>query len=203
MHTSNSSAVNWVVRRVSKPYEWERRVMSGLWYALRVKPRSEKLVQTHLESKGYEAFLPTYLSRNRWSDRTKSVRMPLFPGYTFCRFDVNTRLPILITPGVLFIVGLGRTPLAVEEAEITSLQQAVNSGQPLRPWPYIKAGQTVEIEKGPLQGLCGIVLRVKNLDRLIISISLLMRSVAVEIDQGSVRPLKPEKPPTYSRILTA
>ena len=177
--------------------------MDGLWYALRVKPRFEKLVHTHLESKGYEAFLPTYISRNRWSDRVKSVTMPLFPGYTFCRFDVSSRLPILVTPGVQFIVGVGRTPLAVEDAEIQTLRHAVNSGQPLRPWPYVKIGQRVEIERGPLQGLNGIILRIKNVDRLIVSVSLLMRSVAVEMDHEWVRPLKDGKSSEFSADLIA
>jgi transcription antitermination factor NusG len=177
--------------------------MSILWYALRVKPRFEKLVHTHLEQKGYEAFLPSYVSRNRWSDRIKDIRLPLFSGYTFCRFNVNDRLPILVTPGVQFIVGLGRTPIAVDETEIETLRHAVNSGQPLRPWPYIKVGQRVEIERGPLQGLSGIVLRVKNVDRLIISVSLLMRSVAVEIDQELVHPITRAKPREYSNILSA
>src|SRR5215467_13789329 len=147
--------------------------MDGLWYALRVKPRFEKLAHTHLESKGYEAFLPTYISRNRWSDRVKSVTMPLFPGYTFCRFDVNSRLPILVTPRVQFIVDVGRTPL------------------------------TVENERGPLQKLSGIILRIKNVDRLIVSVSLLMRSVAVEMDQEWVRPLKDGKSSDFSADLIA
>jgi transcription antitermination factor NusG len=177
--------------------------MGGLWYALRVKPRSEKVVHTHLESKGYETFLPTYVSRNRWSDRVKSVTLPLFPGYTFCRFDVNSRLPILVTPGVQFIVGVGRTPLAVDDDEIQTLRHAVNSGQPLRPWPYVKVGERVEIERGPLQGLSGIILRIKNVDRLIVSVSLLMRSVAVEMDHEWVRPLKDGKSSEFSTDLIA
>lgn len=175
--------------------------MHVLWYALRVKPRFEKLVHTHLEGKGYEAFLPTYVSKNRWSDRVKSVTLPLFPGYTFCRFDVNSRLPILITPGVQFVVGMGRTPLAVDEAEIQTLRHAVNSGQPLRPWPYVKIGQKVEIERGPLQGLSGVVIRIKNVDRLIVSVSLLMRSVAVEMDHEWVRPLKAGNSSEFSDLI--
>lgn len=163
--------------------------MSVLWYALRVKPRFEKLVETHLESKGYETFLPTYISRNRWSDRVKEVRLPLFAGYTFCRFDINARLPILITPGVQFVVGMGRTPLAVDEAEIEAVRQVVKSGNNVCPWPYIRVGQTVEIERGSLQGLRGLVLRTKSETRLVVSVSLLMRSVAVEIDYENVRPL--------------
>jgi transcription antitermination factor NusG len=166
-------------------------MMSVLWYALSVRPRFEKLVQTHLEKRGHEVFLPTYVSRNRWSDRVKSVTVPLFPGYTFCRFDFNRRLSVLTTPGVQFVVGVKRTPLPVDEEEILTLQRSLSSGQPLQPWPYINVGQTVEIEQGPLEGLSGIVVRVKNVDRLIVSVSLLMRSVAVELDHHSIRPVKP------------
>src|SRR5262249_58233371 len=107
------------------------------------------------------------------------------------------------TTGVQLIVGLGRTPIAVDETEIETLRRAVSSGQPIRPWPYIKVGQKVEIERGPLQGLSGIVLRIKNVDRLIVSVSLLMRSVAVEVDQASVRPMKRATPSEYSNILSA
>src|SRR5215831_1668397 len=116
--------------------------------------------------------------------------MPLFPGYTFCRFDINARLPVLITPGVRFVVGMGSTPLPVDEWEIEGLRQVVASGNSMRPWPYINVGQMVEIERGPLQGLRGIVIRIKNVDRLIVSVSLLMRSVAVEMDHECLRPVK-------------
>jgi transcription antitermination factor NusG len=177
--------------------------MSVLWYALSVRPRFEKVVQTHLEKRGYEAFLPTYVSRNRWSDRVKSVTVPLFPGYTFCRFDVNRRLSILTTPGVQFVVGVKRTPLPVDEREIQTLQRSLSSGQPVQPWPYIDIGQTVQIERGPLTGLSGIVVRVKNVDRLIVSVSLLMRSVAVEIDQDWVRPVKPTRHIQHSARMIA
>jgi len=91
----------------------------------------------------------------------------------------------------------------VDESELDTLRRAVSSGQPIRPWPYVKVGQKVEIERGSLQGLSGIVLRVKNIDRLIVSVSLLMRSVAVEIDHQSVRPVKRDRPSDYSTILSA
>jgi len=162
--------------------------MADLWYALRIKTGCEKFVDLQLQSKGYETFLPTYISRNQWSDRVKAVRLPLFAGYTFCRFDVHARLPILITPGVQFVVGAGRTPVAVEEAEIEAVRRVINSGLPTQPWPYLKIGDTVEVSRGPLEGLRGLVVRAKNVDRLVVSVSLLMRSVAVELGRDSIQP---------------
>lgn len=163
--------------------------MNRLWYALHVRSRLEKAVLTQLQGKGYEAFLPTYTSVRRWSDRTKSVSLPLFPNYLFCRFDVHARLPILITPGVQSVVGAGKSPTAVDEEEIQALRHLLDSEATPQPWPYIDEGETVRVVAGPLSGLTGIVLRTKGCDRLILSISLLMRSVAVEIDRHDIEPL--------------
>jgi transcriptional antiterminator NusG len=163
--------------------------MGSLWYALSVRTRFEKLVNAHLQGRGYETFLPTYLERRKWSDRTKSLVIPLFPGYIFCRFDINARVSVLMTPGVNFVVGAGRTPVAVDESEIAGLRQAVGSGKPILPCPYKKVGEIVEIEQGPLRGIRGTIVRIENVDRLVLSVSLLMRSVAVEIDLSSVKPI--------------
>lgn len=163
--------------------------MERLWYALHVRSRFEKLVLTQLEGKGYEAFLPTYTSIRRWSDRTKSASLPLFPNYVFCRFDVHARLPILVTPGVHFVVSTGKTPTPVEDEEIAALHHLVSARVSPQPWPYIVEGEGVQVVDGPLTGLKGIVLRTKGCDRLIVSVSLLMRSVAVEIDRRHIEPL--------------
>jgi transcription antitermination factor NusG len=80
------------------------------WYGIRTKPRFEKNISTHLNAKGYEQYLPSYRSQRRWSDRSKIIELPLFPGYVFCKFDLSNRLPILVIPGVLSIVGVGNTP---------------------------------------------------------------------------------------------
>src|SRR5438876_2799562 len=80
------------------------------WYALQVRPRFEKVVALHLQHKGYEEYLPVYRSRRRWSDRIQEVEFPLFPGYIFCKFDVRQRLPILVIPGVMSVVGIGKSP---------------------------------------------------------------------------------------------
>jgi len=156
------------------------------WYALQIRPRFEKLAARHLTDKGYEGYLPVYTARRRWSDRMKSVEVPLFPGYTFCRFDIRQRLPILVSPGVLSIVGIGKTPTAVSDREIFSIQQLIASGLVCGPWPFVQVGQCVSVERGPLAGLEGIVIEVKSNLRLILSLPLLQRSVAAEIDSDCI-----------------
>jgi transcription antitermination factor NusG len=163
--------------------------MSDCWYALHVKPRFEKLVTTQLERKGYETLLPTYESKRQWSDRVKTLTLPMFPSYLFCRFDVHSRLPIVVTPGVMAILGPGRVPAPVGESEIASIRHVMASGAYAEPCAYISVGELVRVESGPLEGLTGIVLRIKGSERLVISVSLLQRSVSVELARASIKPL--------------
>jgi transcriptional antiterminator RfaH len=156
------------------------------WFALQVRVRHEADVTVHLESKGYEWFLPLYTERRRWSDRVKQVEAPLFPGYVFCRFNPNDRLPILKTPGVSQIVGYSRVPVPVDEQEIESIRTLVASGVPNFPCAYLEVGSRVRIEAGALRGLEGILTDLKGKRRLVLSITLLQRSVAVEIDSEAV-----------------
>jgi transcription antitermination factor NusG len=158
------------------------------WFALRVKPRMESLTAVALDAKGFEQFLPLQTVRRRWSDRVKTSEAPLFAGYVFCRFDPLKRLPILTTPGVSSIVGFGLNPTPVADEEISSLQTVMRSGFFAAPCPFIKAGQKVRIDVGPLRGTEGIVINVKNATRLVVSVNLLQRSVAVEIDRLWVSP---------------
>jgi transcription antitermination factor NusG len=174
-------------------------LMNDSWYALHVRPRFESTVELQLGGKGYEVFLPTYASRRRWSDRVKTVFQPLFPGYVFCRFDVNARLPILITPGVNAIIGVGKIPVPVDEEEICAIRSVMDSGLTSRPCDYIQDGESVRVETGPLAGLVGIVERSKNSDRLIVSLSLLMRSVSVEIDRTWVTRIDRPPLPVWNR----
>jgi transcription antitermination factor NusG len=159
------------------------------WFALRVKSRFEKKTALHLEGLGLEPFNPLYRSRRRWSDRIKEVDLPLFPGYVFCRFDPNDRLPVLQTPGVVSIVGFGGRPAPVDEEEIAAIQAIVRSGAPALPWPFLREGQRVRLVRGALRGLQGILLDVKSDCRLVVSVTLLQRSVAVEIDRGDIEPV--------------
>jgi len=159
------------------------------WYALRVRTSHEKAVACLLRHKGFNEFLPLYASCRRWSDRIQQIDLPLFPGYVFCRFNAQDRLPILTTPGIVHVVGLGRIPEPVDEREITALQSVVESGLLMQPWPFLKVGQRVVIEQGPLRNVEGILKEAKGSRNLIISITLLQRSVSVCIERAGVRPL--------------
>jgi len=164
------------------------------WFALQVRTRNEASVAEQLNRLGYERFLPLYKLRKRWSDRIKEVDAPLFPGYLFCRFNPQDRLPILKTPGVMQIVGFKNGPTAVEEFEIRSLQTLVAAGVPPQPWPFLATGDRVRIESGPLLGLEGILTEVRRSHRLVLSVTLLQRSVAVEIDSALVTAINPARP---------
>jgi transcription antitermination factor NusG len=165
------------------------------WYALRVRARHEKTVAAHLCAKGYESFLPVYRCRHRWSDRIKEIEAPFFPGYVFCRLNLLNRLPILMIPGVVLVVSAGRTPVPVDEAEIAPLQTAVKSGVPAEPWPFLQMGQRVRIEYGPLCGLEGLLLDFRGHHRLVLSLTLLQRSVAVQVDKAWTRPVPAQHQP--------
>lgn len=166
------------------------------WYAIRVKSKLQFLASEALSGKGYEMFLPLYNCIRRWSDRTKTLQLPLFPGYLFCRFDPADRMvPIVTTPGVMGIVSAGRIPLPVDDKEIVGLQLMLRSGVEPEPWPYLKGGTRVLIERGPLAGLEAIVVQSLNRWRVVVSVELLQRSVAAEIDREWVREVGPQVGP--------
>ena len=159
------------------------------WFAVQVRARWEQSTTNILGRKGYQTLLPTYECRRSRNGRETSA--PLFPGYVFCRFDGQKRLPILITPGVIALVGRGRVPVPVEPAEIDAIQAMVSSGLPLNPWPYLEVGQKVRIGDHPLRGVEGILISFKGSHRIVVSVCLLRRSVALEIDRALVRPVDP------------
>lgn len=161
----------------------------ALWFAVQVKTTHEKRVAGLLDQRGYERFLPTYRQRRRWSDRIKEVDQPLFPGYVFCRFAPQARLGVLKTDGVYRVVGIGPVPAPIDEDEILAIQHAVESGLAVRPHPFLVAGQRVRIDGGPLAGVQGLVTDVRRRDRLVLSVSLLQRSLSVEIDSAWVTPV--------------
>jgi transcription termination/antitermination protein NusG len=159
------------------------------WYALYVRSRHEKVVESGLKGKGYPAFSPFYRTKRRRVDRIVEIDVPLFPGYVFCHFDSNRRLPILTTPGLVGVVGPGNRPQPVEDHEIASLRTIALSGRPVQPWPFLKSGQRIRLQAGPLTGAEGIFLRVKDEYHLVVSITLLQRAVSVVVDKDSVAPL--------------
>jgi len=154
------------------------------WFALLVRGSREKIATLFLEHSGYQCYLPVSKFTRRWSDRLKEVEVALFPGYLFCRMNPDDRLPVLLTPGLIQIVGVGKTPLPVDEQEIVAIQRAATTGISIIPWPYMKVGYVARIEQGPLKGLTGIVVKIKSGMKLVLSVSLLQRSVAVEIDRS-------------------
>jgi len=156
------------------------------WFALSVMARHEKAVSRLLSDKGFETFLPLWRRRYRYQRRIREFDLPLFPSYVFCRFDVTRRLPVVTTPGVLRLVGAGRTPVSIHEEEIRALQRASRAKVAMQPHAYWYSGQRGYIASGVLAGIQGTVVSVKNPVRMILSVSLLQRSVLLELDSDCV-----------------
>lgn len=174
---------------------------SPCWFAVQVKAHYEQLTAMILRNKGYEEFVPlAYRYReSTGSPRGRSrIDRPLYPGYVFCRFDQAVAAPIVTTPGVLRILGTRMRPLAVPDDDIARMRQIGTSAVNCYPWPYLRIGEDVGVVDGPLRGLHGFLLRVKNVDRLIISLDLIQRSAAVEIDASCIVPMR-----TYEQIRPA
>src|SRR5580658_1486287 len=157
------------------------------WFALTAEPRHEKVIAENLRGKGLESFVPLYRARRQWTDRVQCVDLPLFPGYVFCRFAYASRLPVLNTPGVTSVVGFSDGPTPVTDDEISHIRAIQASGLPSQPWPYLQVGQKARIERGSLAGLEGVLIREKDSLRVVVSIELLRRAVAVEIDRDMIR----------------
>lgn len=160
------------------------------WFAVQVRTRWESSTAVLLSGKGYKTLLPTFKTKKRWSGKLREVNAPLFPGYVFCEFDGQKRLPVLITPGVIAVVGRGRIPVPVEDSEMTAVQRVVSSGLRAEPWPFLEVGQRIRIDDEALQGLEGILVNFKGNRRIVVSVSLLRRSVALEIDRSKVVPVE-------------
>jgi transcription antitermination factor NusG len=156
------------------------------WFALQTLPRNEKQVERLLTYKGYECCLPMYRQKRWWSDRVVEVELPLFPMYVFCRFVSSSIGKAISTPGVTRIVGFGGQPAEVSVGEIEALQLLCQSGLLREPWTYIPNGTLVQVETGPLTGARGIFYSGEDRRRLVISVTLLQRSVAVQLDESTV-----------------
>ena len=162
-----------------------------LWYALQVRTRWEGSTNDLLCGKGYKTLFPTFKSKKWWNGKSREVVAPLFPGYVFCEFDACKRLPVLVTPGVVAVVARGRVPVPVDQSEIAAVQRMISSGCLAQPHPYLEVGQRVRIDQGALAGLEGILTSFKGNRRMIVSVTLLRRSVALEIDRASISPIQP------------
>ncbi len=164
------------------------------WYALTVRHQHERKVATLLEQRGWETLTPVYTSDRQWSDRVKQVEMPLFGGYVFCRFPMGDRMFVEDTPGVIRVVQFGGAPAPLLDREIEEIRMVAESKLKLTPWPYLSEGDRVEVRRGPLRGLEGTLLESTEADggktlRLIVSVVMLQRSVAVELAPEMIVPL--------------
>jgi transcription antitermination factor NusG len=159
------------------------------WFAIRVRSNCERTVSAVLEGKGYPSYFPCYQGRRNLTRSSKLVDIPLFPGYVFSQFDPEDRLPVLVTPGLVSIVSFGRIPAPIPESQISAIRRMVDSHLRIQPWPFLQVGQRVRVHAGPLLGVTGFVLSFRKDCRLVISIDLLQRSVAAEIDRDWIQPI--------------
>ena len=152
------------------------------WYAVYTYPRHEKAVKKQLESKSIEAFLPVFLTENRWKDRRVQIQNPLFPGYVFTRINLSERSRVLTIPGVIRMLSFNGIPAPIDDSEIEAVRLCMERGAALEPYPFLEIGDRVRVRSGVLEGLEGLISRCKDERRLIVPISLINQSVAVEID---------------------
>jgi transcription antitermination factor NusG len=163
------------------------------WYALYTCPRHEKCVAQQIEQRSITCFLPLYRSVRRWKDRRKQLELALFPGYVFVRLAPEDRLRVLQLPSAVRLVSFNGQPAILPDAEIDGLRQRLTGSICVEPHPYLRVGKRVRVRGGPMQGLEGIIVRRKDRCRLVFSLDLIMRSVAVEVDEAEVEPVPEPK----------
>jgi len=161
------------------------------WHALYTRHQHEKAVTHALSNKGFEVFLPLYSATHRWKDRNKQLLLPLFPCYVFLRGGLERRLDILTTPGIHMLITRGGYPAAVSDEEIYWVRQLVEKAVRVEPHPFLKSGDRVRVKSGPLTGVEGILVRKKNLFRLVVSVEILGKSAAAEVDSSMVERINP------------
>jgi transcription antitermination factor NusG len=159
------------------------------WYAAYTCARHEKLVAKQLEERGVDFFLPLYHSVRRWKDRRKELDLALFPGYVFVHATPGDRARVLQLPGVVRFVSFQGKPAVLPESEIEALRNGLAHKLRAEPHPYLKVGRPVEVVAGPMMGARGILKRKKDKFRLVLTLDLIMRSVAVEVDAADVKSL--------------
>jgi len=167
---------------------------SPAWFALYTRHQHEKAVAQSLANKGIEVFLPLYNSARRWKDRVKQLSLPLFPNYVFVFAPLDCRGAVVRTPGVYDFVRQGGWPAPISAGEISAVRQAVEKGLSVEPHPFLKTGDRIRLRSGPLEGIEGILIRKKNFYRLVVSVLLLERSVAVEADAADVERVTERRP---------
>jgi transcription antitermination factor NusG len=160
------------------------------WFAAYTSPRHEKRVEQYLSTRQIEHYLPLYHPRRKWADgSTVTLDLPLFPGYIFVRIDRGERVRVLEVPGVVtFVGGTGRQPASLPEAEIEALRAGLRLRR-VEPHPFLTVGQRARIRSGALEGMEGVVVRQKGGLRIVLTVNLIMQSVAVEVDASEVEPI--------------
>jgi transcription antitermination factor NusG len=159
------------------------------WCAVHTRYQHEHLVNDLLVAKGFETFFPTFQRVHAWKDRKKTISHALFPGYLFVINTGDSRLPIISTPGVCGLVSVAGVPATIPNDEIETIRRAISGPYAVTPHPYLKRGDRVQVCQGPLTGIRGILVRTEKLARLVLTIELLGRAVAVEIESSCVEPL--------------
>jgi transcription antitermination factor NusG len=159
------------------------------WWALYTRHQHEKVVADMLSAKGFEVFLPLYDSIRRWKDRQKLISLPLFPCYVFVRGGLHRRLQVVTTPGIHMILSHGADVAVIPEEEIEAIRRTLEGPCRMEPHPFLRCGERVRVIRGSLQGIEGILVRKKNQFRLVLSVEMLAKSVAVEIDAADVEPV--------------
>jgi transcription antitermination factor NusG len=158
------------------------------WWAVYTRHQHEKTVAEMLSAKDFEVFLPLYESIRRWKDRSMRLTLPLFPCYVFVRGGLNRRLQVVTTPGVHMILFHGENVAMIPGVEVETIRKAVEGPFRVEPHPFLKCGERVRVIRGSLQGVEGVLVRKKNLYRLILSVDMMAKSVAIEIDATDVEP---------------
>lgn len=160
------------------------------WYAVHTKHQHEKSATSFLTRKGFEVLLPLYRATHRWKDRVQVVELPVFPCYLFLRTRLERKLEIVQTPGVFRLVGNGGHASLMSDSEIASIRRITQSSAFFEPHPYLISGDRVRVLSGPLAGIEGVLTRVKNRCRIVLSVELLQKAVAVEVDISAVARLE-------------
>jgi len=174
----------------SKPEMLLTNFLEPQWFATYTRSRHEKTVAEHLSLRSVEFFLPIYETLRKWKNGRFKVQLPLFPGYVFVRIPLKERIRVLQVPGVVRLVSFKGVPVALPQTDIEAIRNALRTGIEAEPHPYLKVGSRVRIKSGPLEGLQGILLRKKGKPRVVVSVDLIMRSVAIDIDALEVEPIK-------------
>jgi transcription antitermination factor NusG len=164
----------------------ENHLCDSSWYALYTRHQHEKMVDQVLTNKGFDTFLPLYATTHNWKDRTKSLTLPLFPCYVFLKGGIERRLQILTTPGIYGLVSSAGQPAAIPDIEIDAIRRVVESGARVEAHPYLKCGNWVRVKSGPLAGVEGILVRKKNISRLVLSVEILGTAAAIEVEAFQV-----------------